>query len=272
MSSSKYAHGHSAETVKGHAHRTADTFARFLLPHLSPGQKVLDVGCGPGSITLGLAEYGGEVIGLDQAEEVIAGAQAGIGKTAREKGLKLEFQVGDLLALPFPDGHFDVVFAHQVMLHIPAPQLDPAFTELRRVLKPGGLLAIRDGKPEYGGSATYPYNPLFSKTIDIIVSRVHASGAEAEAAGGFVQRARKAGFHRVERNFTQDVYDTPETRKIWGEQWAKRSQEEAFKRFALERGLASEEELLGMQQAWTAWCENPDAWATFFEIEHLCWK
>src|SRR5438093_13717614 len=116
----KYTHGHAPATLQQHAQRTADEAAAFLLPHLRPGMRLLDVGCGPGSITRGLAERlaPGQVVGLDLSRETLAAAS----QDAAARGLEnLQYEEGSVYQLRFPDASFDVTYAHQVFQHLPEP-------------------------------------------------------------------------------------------------------------------------------------------------------
>jgi ubiquinone/menaquinone biosynthesis C-methylase UbiE len=88
--------------------RTAAKEGAFFLPYLRPGMRLLDLGCGPGSITLGLAEAvaPGEVVGVDLQPSQVAQAQA----LSAARGVKnVRFEVADVYRLPFPDGSFDAV-------------------------------------------------------------------------------------------------------------------------------------------------------------------
>jgi ubiquinone/menaquinone biosynthesis C-methylase UbiE len=128
---STYVHGYGARTVAAMAARTAEREAAFLLPHLRPGMRVLDAGCGPGTITLGLAAAvaPGEAVGLELSPAMVEGARA----LAAERGVaNVRFEVGDLLALPFPDASFDAAFESAVLEHVPDPAR--AVAELRRML------------------------------------------------------------------------------------------------------------------------------------------
>jgi ubiquinone/menaquinone biosynthesis C-methylase UbiE len=103
-----YTHGHAPATVAQHGRRTAEEAAAFLLPSLRPGMRLLDVGCGPGSITRGLAQRlaPGEVVGLDLSRETLAAARA----DAAARGLtNLTYAEGSVYELPFPDQSFDAV-------------------------------------------------------------------------------------------------------------------------------------------------------------------
>ncbi|MGH2355024.1 MAG: methyltransferase domain-containing protein, partial [Chloroflexota bacterium] len=149
-----YTYGHSSAVVAVHASRTAAKEAAFFLPHLRPGMRLLDAGCGPGTITVGLAEAvaPGETVGLDSEASVLEGVRA----LAAARGVRnLRFETGDASALPFPDGSFDAVFAHTLLEHV----RDPAGTlrELRRVLTPRGVLGVRDC--DWGSGVFSPADP-----------------------------------------------------------------------------------------------------------------
>src|SRR5665648_337353 len=128
-----YTHGHHESVLRSHSWRTAANSAAHLLPHLREGQRLLDVGCGPGTITVDLAAHvaPGQVIGVDTSAEVLERAR----RHAAELGAPVSFQVGDVYALDFPDASFDVVHAHQVLEHLADPVA--ALREIRRVIRPG---------------------------------------------------------------------------------------------------------------------------------------
>jgi ubiquinone/menaquinone biosynthesis C-methylase UbiE len=123
------------------AQRTAESHASFFLPYLKPGWSVLDAGCGPGTITLGLAQRvkPGHVVGIDAEDAQFEQTCS----TAQREGLNIEFLKGSVYQLPFEDGRFDAVFSHALLEHLSEPPA--AIAEFRRVLKPGGLIGLRAG-------------------------------------------------------------------------------------------------------------------------------
>ena len=152
--SETYLHGHHDSVLRSHRWRTAENSAGYLLPRLAPGAHVLDVGCGPGTITADLAARvpDGQVTGIDAAEGVLTEAQA---EADRRGQANVRFEAGDVYRLAFGDGTFDVVHAHQVLQHLSDPVA--ALAEMRRVCRPGGLVAARDG--DYGGMFWFPQDP-----------------------------------------------------------------------------------------------------------------
>lgn len=141
MLSNTYTPGYGAAIVNFMSRRTADTHAGFFLPHLQPGCRVLDAGCGPGTITLGLAPKvaPGQVIGIDTEDAQFRNAR----EQAQCEGLNVEFRKASVYELPFEDGFFDAIFSHALLEHLSDPAA--AILELRRVLKPGGLIGLRAG-------------------------------------------------------------------------------------------------------------------------------
>lgn len=146
-----YTHGYSPAVVQVMAVRTAEHEAGFFLPFLHPGLRLLDVGCGPGTITLGLARAiaPGELVGLDIDPGSVAVAEA----AAREQGVtNVRFEVGRAEALPFPEASFDAVFEHTLLEHVTDPL--SVLGEMRRVLRPGGCVGLRDG--DWGSNIFVP--------------------------------------------------------------------------------------------------------------------
>lgn len=139
MQTSTYTPGYSAPVLTFMKQRTAEIHAAFFAPHLKKGCRLLDAGCGPGSITLGLARQvaPGQVIGIDIEESQFAIAR----EQAQQESLPVEFQKASIYALPFASASFDAVFSHAVFQHLADPVL--ALIELNRVLKPGGIIGIR---------------------------------------------------------------------------------------------------------------------------------
>lgn len=139
MHSDKYTPGYSAPLMRFLEQRTVESHGRFFLPQLRPGWRVLDAGCGPGTITLGLARAvaPGRVTGIDIEGSQFAEAR----DRANRERLSVEFREASVYDLPFQDRYFDAVFSHALLGHLSAPET--ALRELRRVLKPGGLIGVR---------------------------------------------------------------------------------------------------------------------------------
>jgi ubiquinone/menaquinone biosynthesis C-methylase UbiE len=139
MQKDTYTPGYSAPVLSFMGQRTAETHGGFFLPQLTPGWRLLDAGCGPGTITLGLARavQPGPVVGIDVEESQFASAR----EQAESEGLNVEFRRASVYELPFQDAFFDAAFSHALLEHL--RDASAALVELRRVLKPGGLIGLR---------------------------------------------------------------------------------------------------------------------------------
>lgn len=141
MKTSTYTPGYSAPVLSFMEQRTAEAHAGFFLPRLLSGFRVLDAGCGPGTITLGLARKAapGQVIGIDIEDSQFTSSR----EQAERESLNVEFRKASIYQLPFENASFDAVFSHAVLQHLSEPTA--ALAELRRVLKPGGVIGVRAG-------------------------------------------------------------------------------------------------------------------------------
>jgi ubiquinone/menaquinone biosynthesis C-methylase UbiE len=255
-----YTHGHHESVLRSHEWRTAENSAGYLLDALTPGVRVLDVGCGPGTITVDVARRvaPGRVLGIDRAEEVLDRARA----AARDAGVdNVEFAVGDVYALDLDDDAFDVVHAHQVLQHLTDPVA--ALREMRRVCAPGGTVAARDS--DYATFTWWPDDPRLTRWLALYHDVARANGAEPDAGRRLLAWARAAGFTEIEATASSWCFATPTERAWWGGLWAERVVASAFADQAVEQGLASRAELDELSAAWRAWSASPDGW---FAIVH----
>ncbi len=250
-----YTHGHHESVLRSHVWRTAANSAAYLLPHLRPGLDLLDVGCGPGTITADLAALvsPGRVVGLDREESPLAGARA----EAAARGLdNAAYVVGDVYALDFPDGSFDVVHAHQVLQHLTDPVA--ALREMARVVRPGGLVAVRDS--DYAAMTWHPANPGLTRWNDLYHRVARSNGAEPDAGRMLRSWALAAGLDDLTSSAAAWCFATGDERLWWSGLWADRITGSALAEQALALGLATPEDLADLGAAWRAWGNAPDGW------------
>ena len=253
MSRDKYTHGHHESVLRSHASRTAENSAGYLLDSLKAGQELLDVGCGPGTITMDLADRiaPGRVVGIDSEGEVIARAEA----LRKSRGLaNVTFSIGDVYALQFGDASFDVVHAHQVLQHLTKPVA--ALKEMYRVMRPGGILGVRDG--DYAAFAWAPADPRLDRWLHLYHQLTRRNGAEADAGRYLLGWVQMAGFADVRASSSTWTYADPESRAWWGAMWADRVRLSSFADQALEYELADRDELDSLADAWIQWAAKPD--------------
>jgi SAM-dependent methyltransferase len=233
-----YTHGHHESVLRSHNNRTIANSAEYLRPHLQPGMGLLDVGAGPGTITM---------------EFAAAVAQ----KLAADRGVhNVDFAVEDVHALSFPDDSFDVVHAHQVLQHVADPV--QALREMRRVAKPGGVVAARDA--DYAGFIWFPLLPELDEWLRLYREAAHANGGEPDAGRRLLSWARAAGFADVTATASTWCYATPEERAWWGGMWADRILESALARQLVDSGMAGRADLERISDAWHTWADTGDGW------------
>ncbi len=263
--SHRYLHGHHDSVLRSHRWRTAENSAGYLIPSLDAGAQVLDVGCGPGTITVGLARYVGDggVLGIDAAEGVLGDARA---EATRCGQRNVSFAVGDANHLDFGDGVFDVVHAHQVLQHLANPVA--ALTEMRRVCRRGGIVAARDG--DYGAMFWSPEDPEMDKWRSLYQRVARSVGGEPDAGRRLLHWARRAGFADITVSATTWCFATLDERSWWGELWAERLTRSSFADEALRKGLASPIDLERLAQAWRRWSSSDEGLFVVPHGEILC--
>ena len=247
----RYTHGHHESVLRSHAWRTAENSAGYLLERLRSGDALLDVGCGPGTITADFARLvaPGVVTGIDISEEVVELARHG-----NEAVPNLRFVVDDVYDLSFEDASFDVVHAHQVLQHLSSPV--DALIEMRRVVRDGGLIAVRDG--DYGAFAWFPFDERLSRWMELYHQITRANRAEADAGRHLVAWVREAGFTDFEASSSNWTFQRRDERAWWGGLWAERVLKSSFAVQVLEYGLTTEAELADISRAFLEWVDHED--------------
>ena len=257
-----YTHGHHASVLRSHSRRTVENSVGYLIAHLTPGSTVLDIGCGPGTITLGLAARvaPGRVVGIDREPAPLTAARTG----ADEKGLhNLDFAVGDAYALDFADDRFDIVHAHQVLQHLTDPVA--ALVEMRRVCRPGGLVAVRDA--DYAAMTWHPANPRLDRWLDIYHRVARHNDAEPDAGRLLKSWTLAAGFTELTCTASAWCYSTrtngtggpaPGRSGLPSRRWPSRR---------WRAGISTPDELADIAAGWQAWADAPDAWFAVLNAE-----
>ncbi len=198
-----YTMGYSDEFLQLLDRRSAQSHAGYLLPHLKPGDRVLDFGCGPGTITVGLAEAvaPGEVHGIDIEE-----SQVELARGAAEAGghENATFHIGDVTALPFEDDYFDAAHCHAVLMHV--PDTASALSEVQRVLKPGGLVGCR----ELFVSSCFlqPSDENVASAWNVFAGLLTANGAHPEMGRELNGVFLNAGLSDVQTSASFDYFGT----------------------------------------------------------------
>jgi SAM-dependent methyltransferase len=258
-----YTHGHHESVLRSHLWRTAENSAAYLLPHLAPDAKVLDVGCGPGTITTDLADRvpQGHVTGIDAAQAVIEQARELAGDRANS-----DFATGDVYALDYPDGAFDVVHAHQVLQHLGDPVR--ALREMGRVTRPGGLVAVREA--DFGGMTWYPELPILDEWRPLYKRVARGNGGEPDGGRRLHVWAREAGLTDIASSSSNWTYATEAERAWWGGLWADRTVKSTFAATATGGGHATPEDLGRIADGWRAWAADRDGWFLVPHGEILC--
>lgn len=254
-----YTHGHAASVLRSHTWRTIENSAAYLAPYLEPHHRLLDIGCGPATITADFARRVGDVVAVDIAGDVVAKAAAHI----EYLGLaNVDVCLGDTYALDFPDNTFDVTHAHQVLQHVTRPV--DALSEMIRVTKPGGLVAVRDA--DYSAMFWAPQTDLLDRWREMYLAVARRNDAEPDAGRWLNSWAKAAGSSQIEVTSSVWVFTDDDERSWWGELWADRVLDSSLATQAVEYGIVSRAELEEISATWRGWITAPDS---FFAVPHV---
>jgi SAM-dependent methyltransferase len=245
-----YTHGHHESVLRSHAWRTVENSAAYLIGYLTPGSSLLDIGCGPGTITVDLAARvaPGRVVGLDAAKPVI--------EQARGLSDAVEWRVGDAYTLDADLRNFNIVHAHQVLQHLADPVA--ALRAWKDACRTGGVVAARDG--DYEAFAWYPHDPALDRWLHLYCRAARANGGEPNAGRRLLAWAHEAGFSDVTATASVWCYAAADERAWWAGLWADRMTQSAIGAQLVASGETSLEELGTIAEAWRRWAAHPDGW------------
>jgi SAM-dependent methyltransferase len=233
--------------------RSAQTHAAFFVPHLKPGMKLLDCGCGPGTVTLGFAEIvaPGSAVGTDIEASQMALATDNAGKRNIQNA---RFEVASIYELPFADSSFDAVFMSALIGNLREPTR--GLREAYRVLKPGGVIGVKEF--DHGGDIVYPLEPAMAK-YDELYRRLRAENGHNGESGRMIGALLlEAGFTDLDMSATYETLSNPKVLQsaaqvfigLLAESWS-----DAF----TSRGWATTADIQEMREAWLRFAEFPGA-------------
>ncbi len=259
----EYTHGHHESVLRAHSWRTAANSAGYLLEHLRPGMSLLDIGCGPGTITADLARLvaPGRVTAVENSPEVLERARDAAQRA--QQSIAVVASDAHLLGLA-PDG-FDVVHAHQVLQHVADPV--QVLREMRRVCAPTGVVAVRDS--DYGAFTWYPAVPELDEWLTLYQRLARGNGGEPDAGRRLLSWFLRAGFSDVTPSSSTWCFASPEQREWWGHLWAERVTGSRFADRAVSSGLAQHADLERIADGWRTWAAAPDGWMSLLHGEVL---
>lgn len=256
----RYTHGHDEAVLRSHTWRNAENSCAYLLPYLNVTERVLDVGCGPGTITADLAAYlpQGRVLGLDASTDVVARARLSGEKVGRDN---LAFAVGDAYSpseadLQFLGGAPTVVHAHQLLQHLGDPVR--ALRAMASVVSPQGLVAVRDA--DYSAMSWYPQLPELDRWREVYMGVARRNGGEPDAGRRLLRWVRLAGLKALDAGASTWCFNTPDLRAWWGNSWADRMTDSQVGRQAVEYGLCTRADLENIAEGWRSWVGSEDGW------------
>lgn len=264
---SDYSLGYRSGVVNSMAFRTAERNAAFALPHLKSGMSLLDCGCGPGSITVGLASVvsPGEVVGVDLGGSQVEAAQI----HAADLGLRnLRFQVANVTKLPFEDGSFDAVFTHTLLSHL--VNVDLGIAEIFRVLKPGGVFAVRDAVLSV--SVFSHDNEKLQRSNKLIMETISLAGGDPDRGAKLGTLLHRAGFEQIHLSASYDFARSIDEKPGYLELEAQLIEHSDIADQCVAQGRATREELREIANELREFGRAPDTlWALPFG-EAVGWK
>ncbi|ODV80039.1 S-adenosyl-L-methionine-dependent methyltransferase [Suhomyces tanzawaensis NRRL Y-17324] len=260
-----YKDGVHKTIYESHAWRTVENSMQFTVPLIHPSFKILDVGSGPGTITIDYGKYvpDGSVIGVEPTSELIEVANSK--KVEAGNPQNVSFQLGSIYKLPFEDNSFDLVVAHQVVVHLEDPVA--ALKELRRVTKSNGYVAVKDADLKAG--VIYPES--YEKFFDLYIQGKCSGGSFTDPIAGrrLKEKALNAGYLPSNLELSSSVWTVAnaQEREMWATMFLNRlrySQE----LFSPDENKNKELKKLAIEM-WEKWAKEDSGFLSFMNVELL---
>ena len=238
----------------------------WLSPYLRPGMRLLDCGCGPGTMTLGFAHAlaPGEVVGIDIDPKQVEAAK----RQAGDEPANLRFEQADVYALPFPDGSFDFVFAQTVFMYLRDPLR--ALAEIKRVLTPQGMVAIAD--PDRYSTVMYPPDPVIVQANQLYNRARDLAGSSPYEGRQYRAMLHDAGFARSSIEVYPHVTGSDEVVEARVAYAKARWGSPLFVNTVIEQGWLQGPEVKELQDGVEQWYRHPDVFSCTMLIRALGWK
>lgn len=253
-----YTMGYGEEFLRVLARRSAQTHASDLLPLLRKGMRVLDFGCGTGSISVGLAKAvePGDLHGIDLEESQIEIARAAAKAGGHDNA---SFQAGDAASLPFEDEWFDVAHCNAVLMHVPGAE--DVLAEVKRVLKPGGILSVRELNTP--SSFIEPDFEGIDGAWDAFAKLLTANGGHPRMGREIAGLLGRTGWSGIEANASFELFRSDEDRAFFHRFVSEWFFSEDTMRAATAHGLAAEAELDAWRRGLDRWKDHAGSVAAF---------
>ena len=263
MADETYTHGHPASVLRSHRWRTAQNSAAYLLPRLHPGLDVLDVGCGPGTITIDLARIvgAGHATGVDRAAAVIEAAR---GPRRRPRWAS---RSPSRTCTTWTSRTPGSTSCTRTSCCSTSPIPSQPLREMARVCRPGGTIAVRDA--DYAAMSWWPLDARLDRWRELYRAAARANGGEPDAGRRLLGWVRAAGLVDPAPSASVWCFAVPEDRAWWSETWAERSTDSPLSRQLVSSAMATQAELDEIGTAWHEWARQPDGWFTVVHGEVL---
>ena len=249
------------------AGRTADIHGAFFLPYLRAGMNLLDCGCGPGTITVGLAQatFPGNVTGVDHEQSQL--------DLARESAAKLgltnaKFERCDVYELPYQDDLFDAAFSHAMLEHMHDPL--EVLKEMRRVLKPGGLMGIRS--IDLAATLISPAEATLTTAYDIWLKYRQHCGGDPFMGRRLRALLREAGFEKTKGTASSETWGTPQLTQSMKSVLKEEFTGPKIAETAIQMGWADQAQMDSAVSALKEWGDHADAFMAIVWCEAVGWK
>jgi ubiquinone/menaquinone biosynthesis C-methylase UbiE len=260
-----YSPGYNTELVSSFQLRSAQKEASFFMPFIKKGSVVLDCGCGPGSITIGIAVHQNvdRVVGVDFEEKQLSLAS----ERVKEMNINnVTFCKGNIYSLDFPNDSFDAVFVNGVFQHLKEPMC--ALSEILRVLKQGGVVGLRDD--DHGSMILAPSNPEIDKLLELLNRHMIQSGGDPYAGRHHKSRLIAAGFTDVQVSVSCEYDKTMEETRRRADVAISLIKNMKEKVIAL--GWVNRQEVKAMTTAIDIWGSDPGAFNATMWCEAIGFK